>query len=109
MKRILFAAMMMMAVSAPVSAPAWADQASAIAAVRQQPRVVDVSADSQGNMYVLVKAENLSWPQYAAFMCKVVAPHQARIFRVRVVELTKAVRTLPEAKWDRLGEASCGR
>ncbi|KAF0223727.1 MAG: hypothetical protein FD176_1753 [Rhodospirillaceae bacterium] len=105
MKRILFAtAMMMMA----VAAPARADQVSAIAAARQQPRVVDVSVDTQGNMYVLVKAETLSWPQYAAFMCKVVAPHKARIFRVRVIELTKAARTQPAAKWDRLGEASCG-
>lgn len=104
MKRILFATAMMTA----VWAPARADQVSAIAAVRQQPRVVDVSADTQGNMYVLVKAENLSWQQYAAFMCKVVAPHQARIFRVRVIELTKAARTQPAAKWDRLGEASCG-
>lgn len=104
MKRILLATAMMTA----VSAPAWADQATAIAAVRQQPRVVDVSADTQGNMYVLVKAENLSWPQYAAFICKVVAPHQGRIFRVRIIELTKAARTQPAAKWDRLGEASCG-
>ena len=108
MKRILFAAMLMMAVAVAVAVPARADQGSAIAAVRQQPRVVDVSADTQGNMYVLVKAENLSWSQYAAYMCKVVAPHQARIFRVRIIELTKAARTQPAAKWDRLGEASCG-
>lgn len=90
--------------SAPV---AQADQVSALAAVRSQPKVVDVSADTQGNLYVLVKAENISWPQYAAYLCKVVAPHQARIFRVRVIELTKAIRTQPPAKWDRMGEAAC--
>jgi len=103
MKRALFA--LALAVMAPSAA--WADQISAIAAVRQQPRVVDVSADNQGNMYVLVKAENISWSQYAAYLCKVVAPHQARIFNVRVVELTKAIRTQPPVKWDRLGAAVC--
>ena len=105
MKRacILFAAALL-----ALAPAARADQATALAAVRAQPKVVDVSADTQGNMYVLVKAENIAWPQYAAYLCKVVAPHQARIFRVRVIELTKAIRTQPPAKWARLGEAACG-
>ncbi|OJX81308.1 hypothetical protein [Magnetospirillum sp. 64-120] len=103
MKRALFACFL--AMMAP--SVAWADQASAIAAVRGQPRVVDVSADNQGNMFVLVKAENITWNQYAAYLCKVVAPHQARIFNIRIIELTKAIRTQPAAKWDRLGNAAC--
>lgn len=103
MKRALF----VLALAAMFPSAVWADQASAVAAVRQQPRVVDVSADTQGNMYVLVKAENISWNQYAAYLCKVVAPHQGRIFNVRVVELTRAIRTQPPVKWDRLGQAAC--
>jgi len=104
MKRILTAA----AVAAIVAAaPAQADQVSALAAIREQPKVIDVSADTSGNVYVLVKAENVAWPQYAGYLCKVAAPHQGRIFRVRIIELTKAVRTQPAAKWDRLGEAAC--
>lgn len=103
MKRALFA----LALATLFPSVTWADQASAVAAVRQQPRVVDVSADSQGNMYVLVKGENISWNQYAAYLCKVVAPHQGRIFNIRVIELTRAIRTQPPAKWDRLGQAAC--
>ncbi|MGE4281664.1 MAG: hypothetical protein AB7G62_18925 [Magnetospirillum sp.] len=105
MKRALFA--LVLALLAPSAA--WADQATAIAAVRQQPRVIDVSTDSQGNMFVLVKAENITWNQYAAYLCKVVAPHRGRIFSIRIIELTKAIRTQPPAKWDRLGAASCGQ
>lgn len=103
MKRALFA--LALALSAPSAA--WADQASAVAAVRQQPRVIDVSTDSQGNMFVLVKAENIAWNQFAAYLCKVVAPHRGRIFNIRIIELTKAIRTQPPAKWDRLGNAAC--
>lgn len=91
-----------------LSTPAWADQASAVAAVRQQPKVVDASVDKSGNMYVLVKPESLAWSQYAAYLCKVITPHQSRIFRVRVIDITKAIRTQPEEKWARAGEAACG-
>lgn len=106
MKRVSF---VLVAALVLAAAPARADQATALAAVRQQAKVVDASADTQGNMYVLVKPQSLAWDQFAAYLCKVVAPHQARIFRVRVVELTKAIRTQPAAKWDRLGEAACAQ
>lgn len=89
--------------------PAQADQATALAAVKRQPRVVDAMVDTSGNMYVLVKAEKLSWGQYAAGMCGVVKPHQARIFRMRIIELTKANYSKPQGTWERLAEADCGR
>ena len=78
-------------------------------AVRQQPKAVDVSVDKAGNMYILVKPEGLKWSDYAAYMCKVVQPHKARVFRVRVIDITKAIRTQPADKWDRAGEAACAQ
>jgi hypothetical protein len=42
-------------------------------------------------------------------MCGVIKPHQARVFRVRVIEVTKASRGKPQGSWERLGEADCGR
>lgn len=106
MKSTLSALAALLLVAAVV--PARADQASAIAAVRQVYRVVDAKADTGGNLYVLVKEENLDWGRYAAALCKLVKPHQARIFRVRMIELTKANNTKPPASWPRLGEAACG-
>lgn len=90
-------------------APAQADQATALAAVKRQPRAIDAMADTSGNMYVLVKSEKLSWGQYAAALCSIVKPHQARIFRMRIVELTKANYSKAPATWERLAEADCGR
>lgn len=89
--------------------PAHADQASAVAAVKAQPRAVDAQVDNSGNMYVLVKPEKVPWPQYAAALCSVVKPHQGRIFRVRIIELTQANYSKPPASWTRLAEADCGR
>lgn len=98
-----------LAVAVLACAPARADQASALAAVKVQPKAVDAMVDNSGNMYVLVKPEKIQWGQYAAAMCSVVKPHQARIFRMRIVELTKAASGKPPGTWDRLAEADCGR
>ena len=89
--------------------PAYADQASAVQAVKAQPRVVDARVDNSGNMYVLVKPEKVSWAQYANALCNVVRPHQGRIFRVRVIELTQANYSKPPATWQRLAEGDCSR
>lgn len=89
--------------------PAHADQATAIQAVKGQPRVIDAQVDNSGNMYVLVKPEKAPWSQYANALCSVVKPHQGRIFRVRVIELTQANYSKPPASWQRLAEADCGR
>lgn len=89
--------------------PAQADQASALAMVKRQPKAVDALVDNSGNMYVLVKPEKIQWGNYASAMCSVVKPHQARIFRMRIVELTKALYGKPPGTWERLAEADCGR
>ena len=89
--------------------PAHADQATALQSVKMQPRVIDAQVDNSGNMYVLVKPEKVSWAQYANALCNVVRPHQGRIFRVRVIELTQANYSKPPASWQRLAEADCGR
>lgn len=92
-----------------VWSPAYADQATAIQAVKAQPRVIDAQVDNSGNMYVLVRPEKVSWGQYANALCNVVKPHQGRIFRMRVIELTQANYSKPPASWQRLAEADCGR
>lgn len=101
--------MMAVACMLMVSGPALADQASAVRAVKAQPRVVDAQADNAGNMYVLVKPEKVSWNLYASALCSLVRSHQGRIFRVRVVELTQANYSKPPATWPRLAEADCSR
>lgn len=88
---------------------AHADQASALQAVKGQPRAIDAHVDNSGNMYVLVKPDKVSWGQYAAALCGVIKPHQGRIFRVRVIDLTQANYSKPPASWQRLAEADCGR
>lgn len=92
-----------------VLAPAKADQVTAIQAVRAQPRVIDAQMDNSGNLYVFVKPEKLQWTQLASGLCGVVRPHQARIFRVRIVEVTQANFSKPPATWSRLAEADCGK
>jgi|AGTN01.1.fsa_nt_gi hypothetical protein len=88
-------------------APARADQASALESVRAQPRVVNAQMDTAGNMYVLVKPEKVQWKMFAGAVCSLVKPHQGRIFRVRVIEVTQANYGKPPATWPRLAEADC--
>lgn len=90
------------------SVPARADQASALQSVRSQPRVIDAQMDTSGNMYVFVKPEKLQWKAFAGAVCSLVKPHQGRIFRVRVIEITQANHSKPPASWPRLAEADCG-
>lgn len=92
-----------------LSAPALADQATAVQDVKGQPHAVDAQVDTSGNMYVLVKPGSVNWSVYAAALCQVVKPHQARIFRIRIIELTKAINTKPPATWARLAEGDCSR
>lgn len=89
--------------------PALADQATAVQAVRQQPKVIDALVDNGGNMFVSVKNEKAAWSQYAAHLCNVVKPHHARIFRIRVVDVTAVSFGAPPSAWQKLGEAKCGR
>ncbi len=93
-----------------LAAPAaWADQESAIQTVRNHPKILDVKVDTTGNLYAIVKPENAAWAQYASYLCQVITPHQARIFKVRIIDVTKAVFSLPPGKWQKLAEANCAQ
>lgn len=85
-----------------------ADQVSAVAAAKAQDGVLDAMVDTGGNMYVSVKAEKNKWGKFAENICTVVVPHRARIFKVRVVDITTVALNQPKTKWKILGEASCG-
>lgn len=90
--------------------PAAADQESAVKAVRGHPRVIDAQADNSGNLYAFVKADTkVPWDQFAAYLCQAVKPHQARIFKIRVVDVTKASFSQQPNAWPRLAEAACGK
>lgn len=93
-----------------LATPAVADQETALAAVRSHSRVIDAKIDSGGNLYATVKADaKVPWDQFAAFLCERVKPHQARVFKVRVIEVTKANFAQAPGNWPRLAEAACGR
>ncbi len=90
-----------------VALPALADQASAIQAVRAQRFVTDAQVDNSGNMYVFVKPDTVAADDFAVHLCKVVVPHQGRIFRVRIIDVSKANLTQPSKGWPRLADAAC--
>jgi hypothetical protein len=96
-------------VGVSISGAALADQATALQSVRAQPRVIDAIVDNAGNMFVSVKGERVAWGQFADHLCAVVRPHQARIFRIRVVDITTVAAGQPPAAWKKLAEARCGR
>ncbi len=88
---------------------AMADQASAVKAVKAQPRVIDAVADASGNLFASVKPEaKVPWDQFASLLCGVVRPHQGRIFSVKVVDLTSVTPAKKPTEWRRLGESRCG-
>ena len=91
----------------PVSA--WADAASALAAVRAKPGVLDASIDDRGSLWVVVKNGAIAWDQYATFMCDVVRPHQARVFVTRIVDVTSVGRGKKSSEWKQLAQANCGK
>ncbi len=86
-----------------------ADQASAVAAARSLPGVIDAVADTTGNLYVSVKPNNdsLKMKQFAAFVCRIIIPHEGRIFRVRVVDITAVPPSKPPGSWPRIAEVKC--
>ena len=87
--------------------PAAADEVTALQAVRAQPRVIDAVIDNGGNLYVSVKPTAGAWSQFGSHLCNVVRPHHARIFRVRVVDITTVAGGRPQATWKKLAEAKC--
>jgi hypothetical protein len=93
-----------------MAAPAFADQETAVKAVRGNSRVIDAQMDNSGNLYAFVKADSkVPWDQVGTYLCQVVKPHQARVFKVRVIDVTKANFSQVPANWPRLGEADCGK
>jgi hypothetical protein len=91
-----------------ISAGAQADQATALASVRAQPKVLDASIDERGNLYVVVKNEAaISWEQYGAAMCRLVRPHQARVFQAHVIDMTSVGKGAKPAQWKRLAQVNC--
>lgn len=89
-------------------ASALADQASAVQAVRNHAHVIEARMDATGNLYALVKPDaKVPWEQFASYLCKVAKPHRGRVFKVRVVDVTKANFSQAPGNWPRLGEAAC--
>lgn len=91
-----------------LTVPAWADQASAVQAIRSQNRVLDAKPDNAGTLYVFVKAEKIAWAQYATYLCQVAKPHQGRVFKIRIVDVTQANFSQNPNNWPRLAESACG-
>jgi hypothetical protein len=92
-----------------ISIPAFADPQSAVQAVRSIPGVDNAFEDTGGNLFVLVRQNpSAQWNNVAVEICKIVRPHQARIFLVKMVdEATVAPKSKPK-DWGLLGAASCG-
>ncbi|EME69027.1 hypothetical protein H261_15597 [Paramagnetospirillum caucaseum] len=89
------------------AAGARADQVTAVAAVRAQPKVLDASIDERGNLYVVVKNEMVSWEQYGAAMCRLVRPHQARVFQTHIIDMTSVGKGAKPPQWKRLAQVNC--
>ena len=93
-----------------LASPALADQASAVQAVKGQPRIIDALVDNSGNLFASVKPDNkIPWDKFAEHLCIVVRPHQARIFVVRVVDVTAVNFAKRPTEWKRLAEARCAK
>jgi hypothetical protein len=106
MKRLALAAVCLIASLA--AAPAHADRETALAAIRATPRVLDAQIDDRGNLWAIVKNDQVSWTQFATVLCVVVRPHQARVFSARVVDVTSVGRGRKSSEWKVLAQANCG-
>lgn len=95
--------------SAALAPRALADGDSALAAARAVPGALDVRLDDRGNMFVVVKNDKVNWNQYAIYMCGVVRPHQARIFKTHVIDMTSVGRGAKPSTWKELAQADCGK
>jgi len=107
MKRLVLAAACLIAL-ATAPTPAHADRDTALAAVRAQQGVIDAEIDDRGNLWAMVKNDRVSWDPYAALLCLIVRPHQARVFNARVIDVTSVGRGRKPAEWKVLAQANCG-
>lgn len=81
---------------------------SALAKAKTLPDVVDARLDERGTLWLMVKNQEANWDKYAAVTCKLMQPHHARIFAVRVVDFTSVGRFRTSEDWKQLGAAKCG-
>ena len=89
--------------------PAWADPQSAMAIVSTIPGILKAQEDTAGNLWVVVQNNpQTPWNQVANNICKIVIPHHARIFLVKIVDAASIVPKSKPASWPLLGGANCG-
>ena len=89
--------------------PAYADALSAMNAVDSIPGVLKSQVDNAGNMWVVVQNNpQTPWNKVSQNLCKVVIPHQARIFLVKIVDVTSVKQKSKPSDWSMIGAANCG-
>ena len=96
-------------VALAAASPVLADANSAAQAVQAMPGVIDAIPDNGGNLWVTVAPNpGVQWSKYAAMICQVVKPHQARIFLVKIIDKTSVHSKSPK-DWRMIGAADCSR
>ena len=91
------------------AAPVWADAGTAMATVNGIKGVLGSQVDTGGNLWVVVKNDpQIPWNVVAVNLCKVVRPHQARIFMVKMVDMASVTSKNKSKDWSVIGVASCG-
>jgi hypothetical protein len=91
------------------TSPALADQASAVAMVKQQMGVLDAVPDHAGNLWVKVLPNpGVDWSGYATALCTAIIPHHGRIFLIKVVDATSVKGSKKPQEWRMMGGANCG-
>ncbi len=90
------------------ASPARATVDTAVAIVKQQPRVINAVPDNAGNLWVTVLPDSkVNWSAYAKLLCQVVVPQRARIFLIKVVDATTVPKSKSPQGWRLLGGANC--
>ena len=90
------------------ASPALADMQGAVNVVKHQPLVMDAVPDNAGNLWVTVLPNaSVNWSVYAAQLCRVVVPQRARIFLIKVVDVTTVPKSKSPHDWRLLGGANC--
>ena len=92
-----------------IAMPAAADPQSAMALVGTIPGVLKAQEDTAGNMWVVVNNNpQVPWNQVANNICKIVIPHKARVFLVKIVDVASITPKSKPKSWAMLGGANCG-
>lgn len=92
-----------------LAVPVAANPQSATATVRLIPGVINAMTDNGGNMFVFVQNNPQGqWNTAAEKICKIVRPHQARIFLVKMIDAASVNQKNKPKDWSMLGGANCG-